>query len=75
MVLLINLDWNLDAPELDDIWTECELLDMPVFIHPWDMPQDKRMHKYWFPWLIGMPCETTVATFVWWFFTKSSSEA
>nr|KAJ3418860.1 hypothetical protein HK105_007748 [Polyrhizophydium stewartii] len=54
-------DWNLDAPELDPIWTACEELDAPVFIHPWDMEQKGRMQKYWFPWLIGMPCETTMA--------------
>jgi aminocarboxymuconate-semialdehyde decarboxylase len=54
-------DWNLDAPELEPIWNACENLDVPVFIHPWDMEQGGRMKKYWFPWLIGMPCETTIA--------------
>jgi aminocarboxymuconate-semialdehyde decarboxylase len=55
-------DWNLDARELDPVWKACEDLDMAVFIHPWDMDQtSKRVQKYWFPWLIGMPCETTMA--------------
>lgn len=54
-------EWNLDATELDPIWTACEQLDCPVFVHPWDMEQKGRMEKYWFPWLIGMPCETTMA--------------
>jgi aminocarboxymuconate-semialdehyde decarboxylase len=54
-------EWNLDEPALDPIWTACEELDVPVFVHPWDMQQDGRMSKYWFPWLIGMPCETTIA--------------
>ncbi|KAJ3220388.1 hypothetical protein HDU67_000055 [Dinochytrium kinnereticum] len=54
-------DWNLDAPELEPIWTACEELDVSVFIHPWDMDNKGRMEKYWFPWLIGMPCETTIA--------------
>ncbi|KAI8814143.1 hypothetical protein BJ742DRAFT_786560 [Cladochytrium replicatum] len=54
-------EWNLDAPELDPIWAACEELGAAVFIHPWDM-QDKGRHApYWFPWLIGMPCETTMA--------------
>ncbi|KAJ3225309.1 hypothetical protein HDU81_008032 [Chytriomyces hyalinus] len=53
--------WNLDAPELEPIWTACEELDVGVFVHPWDMDNKGRMEKYWFPWLIGMPCETTVA--------------
>ena len=46
-------EWNLDAPELDSIWTACEEMNVAVFIHPWDMPSDKRNSKYWFPWLIG----------------------
>ncbi|KAJ3302839.1 hypothetical protein HDV03_004528 [Kappamyces sp. JEL0829] len=54
-------DWNLDAPELEPIWTACEALDVGIFVHPWDMEQEGRMKKYWFPWLIGMPCETTIA--------------
>jgi aminocarboxymuconate-semialdehyde decarboxylase len=54
-------DWNLDAKELYPIWQVCEELDFPVFIHPWDMQQDQRMKNYWLPWLVGMPCETTVA--------------
>ena len=32
-----------------------------IFIHPWDMQQEGRFGKYWFPWLVGMPCETTMA--------------
>ncbi|KAI8608705.1 hypothetical protein BC830DRAFT_1071728, partial [Chytriomyces sp. MP71] len=55
------LDWNLDAPELTPIWKACEDLDVGVFVHPWDMDNKGRMEKYWFPWLVGMPCETTIA--------------
>lgn len=54
-------EWNLDAKELDPFWKTCNDLKVPVFIHPWDMQQTGRMEKYWFPWLIGMPCETTMA--------------
>ena len=57
-------DWNLDASELDPFWKACNDLEIPVFIHPWDMQQDGRMKKYWFPWLIGMPCETTIVIVV-----------
>ena len=53
--------WNLDARELDPFWAAAEELGVSVFIHPWDMDTNGRMEKYWFPWLIGMPCETTIA--------------
>ncbi|CAH1763466.1 14681_t:CDS:2 [Entrophospora sp. SA101] len=54
-------DWNLDAPELEPIWESCEELEAAIFVHPWDMETKGRMEKYWFPWLIGMPCETTIS--------------
>ncbi|CAG8507406.1 4274_t:CDS:10 [Diversispora eburnea] len=54
-------DWNLDAPELNPFWKACEELNVAVFVHPWGMQTNGRMEKYWYPWLIGMPCETTVA--------------
>lgn len=54
-------DWNLDAPELDPIWAACEETNAVVFVHPWDMDSKGRMEKYWFPWLVGMPCETTIS--------------
>jgi aminocarboxymuconate-semialdehyde decarboxylase len=54
-------NWNLDAPELDPFWKAAEELNAAVFIHPWGMETKGRMEKYWFPWLIGMPCETTIA--------------
>ena len=54
-------EWNLDAPALAPFWTAAEALGAAVFVHPWDMAQDGRMEKFWFPWLIGMPSETTLA--------------
>ncbi|KAI9226121.1 MAG: hypothetical protein DHS80DRAFT_27983 [Piptocephalis tieghemiana] len=54
-------DWNLDAEELEGFWKAAEDLGAVIFIHPWDMPKGPRWSKYWFPWLIGMPCETTMA--------------
>ena len=32
-----------------------------VFVHPWDMVGKNRMPKYWLPWLVGMPAETSLA--------------
>lgn len=29
-------------------------MEMPFFVHPWDMQLDGRMSKFWLPWLVGM---------------------
>jgi aminocarboxymuconate-semialdehyde decarboxylase len=34
---------------------------MCVFVHPWDMMGQDKMQKYWLPWLVGMPAETSLA--------------
>ena len=52
--------WNLDEPALEPFWTAAEELGAAVFVHPWDMDKE-RMPKYWLPWLVGMPAETTLA--------------
>ncbi len=52
---------NLGEPRLLPIFQACEELDMAVFVHPWDMVGKERMEKYWLPWLVGMPVETTLA--------------
>ena len=52
---------NLDHPSLDVFWRTAEELDAAVFVHPWDMLGKQRMSKYWLPWLVGMPAETSLA--------------
>lgn len=54
-------DWNLDAPELFPVFEACSKLDMAVFVHPWEMMGEEKMQKYWLPWLVGMPAETSLA--------------
>ncbi|MDG2139031.1 MAG: amidohydrolase family protein [Flavobacteriales bacterium] len=54
-------DWNLDRQELFPVFQKCQELDMSVFIHPWDMMGQQKMGKYWLPWLVGMPAETSLA--------------
>jgi aminocarboxymuconate-semialdehyde decarboxylase len=54
-------DLNLDASELFPIFQAAEELGAAIFVHPWDMFGKKRMTKYWLPWLVGMPAETTMA--------------
>lgn len=52
---------NLGEPRLFPVFQACEELGMAVFVHPWDMMGRDRMDKYWLPWLVGMPAETTLA--------------
>jgi aminocarboxymuconate-semialdehyde decarboxylase len=53
--------WNLNVPELFPIFEEAERLNAVVFVHPWDMMGKGEMDKYWLPWLVGMPAETSRA--------------
>jgi aminocarboxymuconate-semialdehyde decarboxylase len=50
---------NLGDPEFFEFFKACEDLEMAVFVHPWEMMGEDVMKKYWLPWLVGMPAETT----------------
>ena len=52
---------NLSEPEFFDFFAACEELGMAIFVHPWEMMGEKEMQKYWLPWLVGMPAETSRA--------------
>ena len=52
---------NLNEEKFYDIFSACQDLSMSVFIHPWQMMGMSKMKKYWLPWLVGMPAETTRA--------------
>ncbi|MGZ5281577.1 MAG: amidohydrolase family protein [Bacteroidia bacterium] len=54
-------DWNLNEPALFDIFAAAQDLGAAVFVHPWDMMGQEKMRKYWLPWLVGMPAETSLA--------------
>jgi len=54
-------DWNLSAQELMPFFEACEQLNASLFVHPWDMMGTKNMQRYWLPWLVGMPAETSRA--------------
>lgn len=54
-------DWNLNNPNLFPIFEACQDLEMAVFVHPWDMMAKSKMERYWLPWLVGMPAETSLA--------------
>lgn len=52
---------NLSDPEFFPIFEACEKLGLAVMIHPWNMMGKSDMEKYWLPWLVGMPAETSRA--------------
>ncbi len=54
-------DLNLDEDEFFPIFEACERLGLAVMIHPWNMMGFDKMRKYWLPWLVGMPAETSRA--------------
>lgn len=54
-------DKNLNEPDFYPVWEACEKLGLAVLVHPWNMMGKKNMKKYWLPWLVGMPAETSRA--------------
>jgi aminocarboxymuconate-semialdehyde decarboxylase len=54
-------EWNLNAPELFPFFEAAQELNASIFVHPWDMMGKEKMPKYWLPWLVGMPAETSLA--------------
>jgi aminocarboxymuconate-semialdehyde decarboxylase len=52
---------NLGEPQFFEFFKACEELGMAVFVHPWEMMGEADMQKYWLPWLVGMPAETSRA--------------
>lgn len=54
-------DWNLNDENLHEFYKAAEDLGASLFVHPWQMMGTSRMPKYWLPWLVGMPAETSLA--------------
>lgn len=54
-------DLNLSEPQFFPIFEACQELGMALFVHPWNMMGFSKMEKYWLPWLVGMPAETSRA--------------
>ncbi len=54
-------EWNLNEPALFPIFEAAQDLGAAIFVHPWDMVGKEQMSKYWLPWLVGMPAETSLA--------------
>ncbi len=54
-------DKNLSEQQFFPIFEACQELGMAVLVHPWNMMGFDQMTKYWLPWLVGMPAETSRA--------------
>ncbi|RYY39908.1 MAG: amidohydrolase [Chitinophagaceae bacterium] len=52
---------NLGDPSLLPFFAAADRLGCALFVHPWEMMGEKDIQKYWLPWLVGMPAETTRA--------------
>jgi aminocarboxymuconate-semialdehyde decarboxylase len=52
---------NLSEKEFFPFFEAAEKSGCAIFVHPWDMMGEEQMQKYWLPWLVGMPAETTRA--------------
>lgn len=52
---------NLSEKEFFPFYKEAEKLGCAIFIHPWEMMGQQDMQRYWLPWLVGMPAETSRA--------------
>ena len=52
---------NLDDPFFNDFYAAAENLGASILVHPWEMVGKDRMKRYWTPWLVGMPAETSLA--------------
>ncbi len=54
-------DENLNEARFYPVFEACEKLGLAVLVHPWNMMGEKQMQRYWLPWLVGMPAETSRA--------------
>jgi aminocarboxymuconate-semialdehyde decarboxylase len=52
---------NLSEKEFFPFYEAAEKLGCALFVHPWEMMGEDKMQKYWLPWLVGMPAETSRA--------------
>lgn len=51
-------DADMDSEKLVQFLQHCAERDVPVFVHPWDMPTSPRLERWMARWLVGMPAET-----------------
>jgi aminocarboxymuconate-semialdehyde decarboxylase len=52
---------NLSEKKYFPFYEAAEQLNCALFVHPWEMMGEDKIQKYWLPWLVGMPAETSRA--------------
>ena len=52
---------NLSSQKFFPIFEAAADLGSCIFVHPWNIMGKNQMKKYWLPWLVGMPAETSRA--------------
>ena len=52
---------NLSEEKFIPIFRHAEEIGCSIFVHPWEMMGQANMQRYWLPWLVGMPAETSLA--------------
>ncbi|NML23176.1 amidohydrolase [Pseudoflavitalea sp. G-6-1-2] len=52
---------NLSDPAFFPFYEAASELGCALFVHPWEMMGETQMQRYWLPWLVGMPAETSRA--------------
>ena len=62
----LEIGSNINGKNLSDesffpFYEAAEKLGCALFIHPWEMMGETQIEKYWLPWLVGMPAETSRA--------------
>lgn len=51
-------DRDLDDAGIVTFLQHAAANDVPVFVHPWDMPESPRLNRWMARWIAGMPSET-----------------
>jgi aminocarboxymuconate-semialdehyde decarboxylase len=62
----LEIGTNINGKNLSDsyffpFYEAAQKLGCALFVHPWEMMGENQMQKYWLPWLVGMPAETSRA--------------
>jgi aminocarboxymuconate-semialdehyde decarboxylase len=59
-------DDDLDHEGVVTFLQHCAARGVPVFVHPWDMPDSPRLRRWMLKWTVGMPMETqlSIATLI-----------